>query len=77
MPQEILKVVKLVHNATGEKWLFLYDSTPDVLKAIFNEALDPTSSITFQDANHLIGVIEELESKCALDQEFEDDQEFM
>ena len=75
MTQEILNAVRLIHKDTGEKWLFLYDSTPDVIRAICNEALDPTSTMTFQDADDLIEAVEFLEDNFPLTQDQEEDYE--
>lgn len=69
MPKELLNAVRAKHTETGEQWLFLYDSTPDVIRAICNEALDPTSAMTFQDADDLIEAIEFLEDNFPLNQE--------
>ena len=78
MPQEILNAVKLIHNDTGEQWLFFYDSTPDVIQAIHNEASDPASAMTFQDADNLIKAAEFLEDNFPLNQDQEEDmQEFI
>lgn len=75
MSQENLNAVRLVHNNSGEKWLFLYDSTPNVIRAICDEALDQDSNMTFSDADDLIDTVQELEDSFPLYQDFEDDYE--
>ena len=75
MTQEILNAVRLIHKDTGEKWLFLYDSTPDVIRAICNEASDRHSNMTFSDADDLIETIAELEDRYPLNQDLEEDYE--